>query len=272
MTKSLTFVALFLIGSAPLNYAAETAKEVIAATWGKVDFQLAFNQRSAERQIGPSNSPNKTGARSIAKAALFSAVIPGAGQIYNGSILKSIFFIAVEAGALTGHFINQNRGHELEDVFEAFADQHWSEQQYWRSLAIDAGMDPDNLDLDALRAYEREQFSHFLPQQKNQTYYENIGKYDQFNGGWDDSISKMARQRDSENRRQYTLKRKDANDHFKRATNFAAAALLNHVFSAFDAGWSAKRHNQKILRADIEMQGRLYGAEMIPTLVLGLSW
>lgn len=266
--KKLIVTCTFLC-LASSNFAAETAKEIIAATWARVDLQLAFNHQFAANQPRlSSNNQSEIGTRSVAKAVLFSAAIPGAGQIYNGSILKSILFLALEAGALTGHFINQNRGNELEDEFEDFADLYWSEQEYWESLAQESGLNVN--DLDALREYERQNFSHFLPQQKNQQYYENIGKYDQFNAGWDDSEN--IRARDSVHREQYTLMRKDANDHFKRATNFAAAALFNHVLSALEAGWSAKRHNKQIMKASLEMQGRLYGTEVVPTLVLGMTW
>lgn len=272
MKRALIFCGMFLASSISVN-SAETAKEIITATWSKVDLQLALNnQLSAKQSYLSNNQVGQGGTRSVAKAVLFSAAVPGAGQIYNGSILKSIAFLAIEAGALTGHFINQNRGNDLEGKFEVFADGHWSEDEYWSSVAIDAGLDPNNYDLAALREYEREHFSHFLPERKSQQYYENIGKYDQFNAGWDDGEN--IRDRDSAfgHREDYTLMRKDANDHFKRASNFAAAALFNHVLSALDAGWTAKRHNKQILKGSIEMQGRVYGAEVIPTLVLGVAW
>ncbi len=279
MKRALIFCSIFLASSVSVN-SAETAKEIITATWSKVDLQLALNNRLAEMPspyLDNSHASGEGGTRSVAKAVVFSAVIPGTGQIYNGSILKSIFFLAVEVGTITGYIINQNRGGDLENLFEAFADQHWVELDYWQSVAFDSGLtqtDIAGLDMFTLRGilsgYERRKFSHFLPERKNQQYYENIGKYDQFNAGWDDG--EAIRARDSENREQYTLMRKDTNDHFKRASNFAAAALFNHVLSALDAGWTAKRHNKEILKGSLEMQGRVYGAEVVPTLVLGLTW
>jgi hypothetical protein len=282
MKTSLISLVALLTCFVSVATSGESAKEVIAASWTKVDLQLALSNQLATHPVYPlaQTYETKNNKRSVAKAVLFSAVVPGTGQLYNRSLLKSIFFLAVEVGALTGHFINQNRGDDLETQFEAFADQHWNELDYWVSVAKDSGLtelDINGMDETALRAiltdYERRSFSHFLPQQKNQQYYENIGKYHQFNAGWDDGeLGPRTLTTDSENRTEYTLIRKDANDNFKRASNFAAAALFNHVLSALEAGWSANRHNKQTVKADLEIQGRLYGTEVVPTLVLGMTW
>lgn len=210
--------------------------------------------------------------RSVGKAVLFSAIIPGTGQFYNKSIIKGAVFLVVEAVALTGHFYYQNQGTDLENEFEDFADMNWDEDVYWDWIWSEAQMtNPDILrdDMNALREYERGRFSHFLPENRNQQYYENIGKYDQFNIGWVDTETGGGR--DSVFRESYTLLRKDANDNFKRATTFATVALLNHLISAVEAGLSAKKYNSK-LKADVGLKGIIHQRDIVPTLALDIRW
>jgi len=62
---------------------------------------------------------NKTSRKSPLKAAIFSAVIPGAGKIYANEYSDGIYaFIAtLVAGYLA--FDNFKAGHDLEDGFSA---------------------------------------------------------------------------------------------------------------------------------------------------------
>jgi hypothetical protein len=210
--------------------------------------------------------------RSIGKAALFSAAIPGAGELYNKSFLKGLAFLGIEVGAWVVYGVYTKRGNEKEDEFERFADLHWKESEYWRSLADDSNGKCSEDNLSCLKEYERENFSHFLPETKNQTYYENIGKYDQFNAGWDDSKSGQARQRDSERREIYTRMRRDANDQFKTATLGATVVLFNHILSALDAAWTTYRFNQRQMKASMGMEMQRYDQELVPALSLTMKW
>jgi hypothetical protein len=207
--------------------------------------------------------------RSVGKAFLFSAVIPGAGEFYNKSFLKGLAFLGVEVGAWAVYAIYTKSGNEKTDEFERFADTHWAEDEYWASLARLSGCDINNRP--CLKDYEREHFSHFLPDERNQTYYENIGKYDQFNAGWDDSISGEAKQRDSANRALYTRMRKKANDQFKIATFGTSIVLINHVVSALDAAYTAYQFNRQI-KASMGMEMQRYDDELVPALALKMSW
>ncbi|MGH7600098.1 MAG: hypothetical protein ACREOI_27400 [bacterium] len=207
--------------------------------------------------------------RSVGKAFLLSAVIPGAGQFYNKSFLKGLAFLGAEVGAWAVYAIYTKSGNEKTDEFEVFARAHWSEDEYWSSLARLSGCDVNNRP--CLRDYENTTFSHFLPDERNQTYYENIGKYDQFNAGWDDSISGEAKQRDSANRTQYTGMRKKANDQFKIATYGTSVVLINHLISALDAAYTAYKFNREI-KASMGMEMQRYDQELVPALAMKMSW
>lgn len=208
--------------------------------------------------------------RSVARAAIYSVVIPGTGQFYNHSYLKGAAFLGFEVLAWMLHTNYNQEGDNKTTVFENYADAHWSEQAYWQSIADDCGCPVD--DRARLREHERDNFSHFLPDTKNQTYYENVGKYDQFNAGWDDSISGEIRKRDSQNRLDYNSLRTAANDEYKNATLWASLALINHLASAFEAGWSAHRYNQTHFQARLGFRLREYQRDLIPTVAVNLQW
>jgi hypothetical protein len=209
----------------------------------------------------------KPAPHSTFKAVAFSAVIPGAGQAYNRSWIKAAAFLAIEVGGWIGNRHFNQRGEERTDQFEAFADAHWDAGRYYNWLAITSGTCQSN-DLDCLKQYERNTFSHFLPDVKNQTYYENIGKYDQFNAGWDDT---QGGARDSANRESYDFMRADANDQYSAARLFASALLFNHVFSALDAAWTTNRYNKKIARSSFGFL-RSSDQRLHPALTLRVEW
>lgn len=214
--------------------------------------------------------------RSVGKALLFSAAIPGTGQFYNKSFLKGLAFAGIEIGAWAVNLVYTSRGNEKTETFQNYADAHWSEEKYWSSLAVDAkerhGLTIDVNDRQGLKEYERAYFSHFLPDTRNQTYYENIGKYSQFNAGWDDSISGKANQHDSERRELYTFMRKDANDQFKIATYGASAVLINHLASMLDAAYSTYRFNHNQAKASMGIRMQRYNDELAPALCVNVEW
>lgn len=207
------------------------------------------------------------GMHSPFKAVAMSALIPGAGQAYNGSWIKAAAFFAAELGGWVAYRHFDQRGDELTDVYQAFADAHWSATEYYEWLAQRSGCSAG--DLACLQEYERDTFSHHLPNEKNQTYYENIGKYDQFNIGWDDA--QQGGGRDSANREVYDFMRADANDKYGTATLFASAVLFNHVFSALDAAWTTNRYNKKIARASFGLI-RSSDQRLHPVFTLKVEW
>jgi len=226
--------------------------------------------------------------KSPAKGSIFSAALPGAGQFYNGSKVKGMFFLLVEAAAIAGHFHFLNKGNDFESDFQNLANREWNETAYWDWISQVSGVDRQN-DA-ALREFESANFSHFLPQKKGQQYYENIGKYNQFVYGWTDFRKEVG---DVENfsfgqyqgnsyngtrledisptRVEYMQIRTDSNNNLKHATALVTLTFLNHIVSAFEAGLSAKRYNRK-LHASMKLDGFLYDKKVVPALALGITW
>jgi hypothetical protein len=210
-----------------------------------------------------------SGRKSPKLAGLMSAIVPGAGQFYARSYVKAALFLGVEVGSWVAYAHFRQRGIDLRAEYEAFADANWVEERYWSWLAQVSGCSVQ--DLNCLKEYERQNFTHHLPDERDLEYYENIGKYDQFNSGWIDSESGLGMRRDSAYREQYTLMRKDSNDQFRRATNMTAIVLLNHVLSAFDAAWTSSRHN-RTLRASLRIVPMRYQYQALPALNMRLTW
>ncbi|MCA9740142.1 MAG: hypothetical protein H6695_12020 [Deferribacteres bacterium] len=205
--------------------------------------------------------------RSVPRSMLMSAMVPGLGQVGNKSYLKAGFFIALEAVSWYIALDQHSKGNDLETKFEAFADLYWNEDRYWDALSEESGISRSQMD--SLRAWERGHFSHHLPEEKNQTYYENVGKYNQFNIGWQDANTH--REFDSELRRDYTFQRKDANDAFELSRTFTTVIILNHIASALEAAYSTHKQNQRFSTA-MRFKPMKYNGDYIPAMALRISW
>ncbi|MEW5924181.1 MAG: hypothetical protein AB1746_09350 [Candidatus Zixiibacteriota bacterium] len=169
--------------------------------------------------------------KSPKKAFIYSLIVPGLGERYTKSnVLKSLFFLGVEAGMWMSYFSFHNDGEKLTDKFQDYANVNWSEQAY-RDWIIEYDVDEDTL-------------THELPETKDQQFYEMIGKYEQFRGGWSDYIPGENDSTISPFRESYNTQRQKANDKLDQANSFIILSMVNHLLSAFDSALAAKRHNK----------------------------
>jgi hypothetical protein len=202
--------------------------------------------------------------RSTGRAFLYSLILPGAGEYYTGSKLKAGIFLGIEAISWYGYITNYSSGQDKEDAYRAFADEYWDPGSY-RAWLIDVKGVPS----DTIPFAPDSTFTHHLPDYKTQQYYEMIGKYDQFQYGWEgtnysigDSTSKY--------RDDYLHMRNDANNKFDAARNFAIVAIANRIVSAFDAALGAHRLNKRTDKfSEIRVRARLadYHGEKIPKVI-----
>lgn len=232
------------------------------------------NQMQLEATYAPAG-------KSIPRAVLFSAAVPGTGQIYARSYLKAALFMAAEVTALAINIRYNSLGRKKGREFRRFADQNWDERRYWSYLynRLREGNTPDGLPnfsmvtdeqgrllldpsvypqaREILRQYEDASyvpgFSHRLPKTKTQQYYEMIGKYpEQFGNAWADAsfdafysgFTNMVTPMIS----QYTSLRNASNHFYDVAGYGTAAILLNHVLSAIDAGFTTRGFNRRHLK------------------------
>ena len=233
-------------------------------------------------------------------AGLLSAAVPGAGQFYTKSYWQSAAFFGAEVLTWVVYSVFEKQGNQRTDAFQQFADAHWSAAQYANWMNINYGqainINPDQ----SLKSWQRVNwndlnsaelniekitdaqgtpntgFTHNLAPYADQQYYEMIGKYSQFGGGWDDALSYTKSDVLANNGignvsprfTAYSHMRGDANSSYNIATTVSYIIIANHVFSALEAALNASRINHRIqLQGHIESR-RVYGdiVEFVPTL------
>lgn len=230
----------------------------------------------------PEDEMSSVPAKSVGKAVLFSALVPGAGQFYANSYIKAAGFLAIEALAWTINISYNNQGDDKDAEFKRYADQNWSEQRYWSYLyyrlngqeelypdfphgQYDGDIFVDNAGRPVINGWEAAEqvlqefasteyiraFSHTLPDTKTQQYYEMIGKYPaQFGNAWADASFDVEYQdfglgHITPMNDEYAIMRDEANKLYDKAAYGSMIALLNHLVSAVDAGFTARHYNRR---------------------------
>ena len=237
------------------------------------------------------------------QAALYSAILPGAGEFYAESYWKAAIFTGIEIAAWTTHFIYDAKGSDQDKRMRTFADSHWDERKYWSWLYYKGSQDqrvrelPEYQNLNytvnpdangnpiltdyseevknSLRFLEDElNHTHRLPETRTQQYYEMIYKYlTQFGNGWEDATdfdfiyeNNLTSQMTS-----YRNMRNQMNDFFDIATNATNVVLLNHILSAIDAAWTVRGYNRSI-QVRLESKNEIYLDEMVQMYGVSISW
>lgn len=211
--------------------------------------------------------------KSPGRAFLMSAIVPGAGELYAGAKWRALAFASMEVFSWLMYFNRKNKGEDLEQGYKAYADEYWTLSRLyengnnWGKLTGLTGqhgesfgshslyLEYDGTEYEGNKAYLDSTLNGWvafilngeLQPVKTRDYYENIGKYDQFSGGWDDftysasdSVVSVSDLRDN-----YLTQRKESNDALKMATNFATVIMFNHLISAFHAQIAAKNYSSE---------------------------
>jgi len=132
------------------------------------------------------------------------------------------------------------------------------------NAAFDTSVDWNRVDIRLLNAVERNtpfifsdmsrnNFSHVLPGFGSQQYYELVSKFYQFGPGWRDFDTPVTQNIATSSAMSPLFfegrdRAEQFNDNFRRADNFLALLIANHVVSAFDAFFTV-RLNQYNLQA-----------------------
>ncbi len=221
--------------------------------------------------------------KSPKRAFLQSVLIPGWGQWYNGSRITPFVFLGLEAAGWLGVSHFHSNGNQKQGKYQRFADDDslgWDYSLYNHALQVVYGVDSDTskyLNPEWVKCQTDPNCQDVPPQYipwshhvfddgngnpiKNQTYYENIGKYDQFAFGWRDYNdtdsngigTPPTKPQDTvgvsyitQNRRNYLNQRASANREFSRASTILILTISNHLISAFEAAIGANRHNRSL--------------------------
>ncbi|HXX62974.1 MAG TPA: hypothetical protein VEO56_04175 [Bacteroidota bacterium] len=221
-------------------------------------------QRDLEPRFQEGARADVSGGKSPWLAGVLSLAVPGAGEFYSESYLKSGLFFAAEIvlWALASSY--DHKGDRQTDFFQNYANAHWSVVRYaewtqknfgipdgtynWHIPGTDAYPPWEQINWSELNRMEQSigtYYSHILPAYNTQQYYELIGKYPQFNQGWDDAAPTF-NYGDALTSRfvYYSLQRGQANTYYDRASTFIAIVVVNHVVSAIDAALTAGSYDK----------------------------
>jgi len=228
--------------------------------------------------------------KSTKRGFLYSLILPGAGEFYAGSKIKAVLFFGLEAGFWTGYFTYQKKGKNKETEFINFANANWdiyaysdSLKRHYSGFKIDSTPGFNYLVIDAPGTYygadttDKIVISHSLhpqagqPIEKDQQYYETIGKWEQTRFGWNDYNGVTSR-----NGEIYIDMRYVSNSFLKKANTFAMISLANHLLSAFDAALSVRHYNrkgEKFSQVDLKIRLTEYnGNEIIPKFTVSTKF
>jgi hypothetical protein len=192
---------------------------------------------------------------------VLSAIIPGAGEFYAKSYIKSAIFLAIEAGLWVTYATFQKKGNDQTTAYQQYADQHWSVRKYaaWlvsQNFTGSSGINPNEQDLNTLRAQvnsceEQSGFSHTLPKYGDQQYYEVIGKYRTYTCGWDQAGPDITKNNyeyypELPQISNYMSDRQNANNYYDKGTTTLTVVILNHIASTVDGVLSVHSYNNKL--------------------------
>ncbi len=232
--------------------------------------------------------------RKPGKAALFSALLPGAGQAYNHQYLRTAIYALVEVAAITATVIYNRKGDDQTDYFHKYANEHWAVTRYAKWTEVHATEINSNIDPSAYNVFNSDgsvnwnelnrlelaigsYYSHQLAPFGEQQYYEMIGKYTQFNVGWDDFGDENTPYHYGDpvtpHFTYYSHQRGLANDYYDVAKWGYIAILTNHILSAVEAAWSAHKYNERIkLRVSVNSFNSNYGLVYYPEVNLNFRF
>jgi len=283
---------LFLL----LFYSIITAQTEKLVTTGNITLDSRYNFHYMNRDVYLQGDENyQKQEKSPLLAGILSFALPGAGSFYNDEYIKTAVYIGVEVAAITIGLIYDKKGDDQTTFFENFANQHWDVKRYARwTLAnaskINPNVDPQeyavfdingNVNWDELNKLEGDLgswYSHRLAHFGEQQYYEMIGKYSQFNVGWEEFG-------DNENKpfvfgdpltnqfKYYSEQRGKANDFYDIAKWAVIGVVTNHFISALESAWSANRINKRLkARVSIDKINIGYFVEYYPRLNVSFSF
>ena len=234
------------------------------------------------------------------KPLLLSLVVPGLGQVYNKEpIWKPGIFIATEIVSITSIMYANKKADEIRMDYQKFAGENWNVKDWWNftsgsgpEVIENNGLYFTDNKLKAMRDYVgthhltihlkgdlvnlfNTEFltsdslsilsgyldSDDLSMVKDRHYYENIGKYDQFVGGWlDVSTSWYWEEKDVGDSTEIVIKtpmkqsylddRYKSNQWLSFAKFSISAMMFNHVISGLEAVWANRSIKNEKSRED----------------------
>lgn len=193
-------------------------------------------------QLSQLSQPSKL--KSSNQAFLFSALVPGTGELYSEAKRGYVFLLA-EGVFWAGFFIKNRKFHEVQDQYVAYVKDH---------VKFDGKYGGGSFD-----TWNMEDFEHStLYDNWRNVYTEEEEKPKASVGAFywedDDFKDRSDEKPESEKRGEALKLRQDSNKIHKTATAFIGLAIFNHVISAIDARIAAKLYNGKLQKSKVSFQ------------------
>jgi len=265
--KSIIFVLLLVSQSNPI-----CGQDI------KLSGNINFDQKSSFTETYAANQDNLEQKKSPFLSALLSLGVPGLGQFYSKDYLRASIYFVAEAAAITIGLMYDNKGDNQTLVFQKYANSNWDVAKYarWTIDNLEGHLNvlmgnnlqaSDYSDLfhdqartkvnwDVLNRLESDiggWYSHRLERYGEQQYYEMIGKYPQFNPGWDDfdenylfTYTNSKKDPVTPHFDGYSKMRGKANSYYNVASKAVIVIIANHFISAVDAAWTTSQNNRKL--------------------------
>jgi len=178
--------------------------------------------------------------KSPARAFLYSAVIPGSGELYVGK-KRGIAFIVTEIALWSAYAVLHNRAGDLRDDYVRYVDEH---------IAFESDSPATSTEKWTLEDYEHATQAdnwHYVYTDNAGKPVDRVGKF-----YWGDLPVEMIHENGevalSESNSEYRVvaygKRESANTKYKHAKMYLSMVVVNHIVSAIDARIAAVLHNK----------------------------
>ena len=217
------------------------------------------------------------------KPLIMSLVVPGAGQFYNQSPRwKTAMFFGTEIISILAWRDYRNKAENYRKNYQKYADDNWSLEnwifnrfnpvnQAWGSVPalgsltgthdlrlIVSGNLANELNLyghissDSLEKHPEWFYSGDVSEVRDRHFYENIGKYDQFVGGWQDARNDWYEEEKSvgdsteiviktPKKQSYINERYNSNQMLDYAKYSITVLMFNHVISGIESVWYSQK-------------------------------
>ena len=229
--KTITLITGIILGNATVAGAVELMQTPIQTQFelnlaGTDDFDDFSDPGQAQEQDADERKPSAGGGKkSVAKAVLFSALVPGLGEYYVGNKGKAKIFFIAEALTWVGYISYRTYGNWKEDDFIRFASENADAQLEGKN---DEFLDMVGFynDIDQYNSLGRvsDPDRPYLPDTpENHWYWQSNADRDTY--------------RDIKN---------SSREAFRRADFMLGAAVFNRVISIIDAARDAKRSQRRI--------------------------
>ncbi len=218
-----TFLILTL-----LLFTGATARSEIKLPQSQL-FAVGVGQVDQQKQKTPGFSEvqekNRVNLKEPWRAFLMSFVLPGAGEHYSGARLKSKVFFLSEVGFWASFISFRHLG-------------NWRSDDYRLYAATAAGADVQGKDdrfFDILGFYD-----------SREEYNKVAGAYDHNRVYFPDTKTYFWNWQSTDARLKYRSLKNDSKSYYRKSNFSLGLIIANHLISAADAYWSAKRHNRQV--------------------------